>query len=86
MTFRIFCAKTASRSPHGERGLKCQHDWGLTYRPGRSPHGERGLKLDRAAEKPSDIGRSPHGERGLKCCERFLKWLNMVALLMESVD
>ena len=55
-----------SRSPHGERGLKCQgwRTWG--YRSRRSPHGERGLKS--VYEQPLEIpmGRSPHGERGLK--------------------
>ena len=35
-----------SRSPHGERGLKCQLLIGARYVISRSPHGERGLKLD----------------------------------------
>ena len=36
---------TASRSPHGERGLKFGRVEQLGHDgPGRSPHGERGLK------------------------------------------
>ena len=33
------------RSPHGERGLKCDGTWFSGYSKGRSPHGERGLKF-----------------------------------------
>ena len=33
-----------SRSPHGERGLKCFDFAAHEVRVGRSPHGERGLK------------------------------------------
>ena len=36
-----------SRSPHGERGLKCKLDTIQTVEICRSPHGERGLKLIR---------------------------------------
>jgi len=34
-----------SRSPHGERGLKCTIRAGNRLHPRRSPHGERGLKF-----------------------------------------
>ena len=75
------------RSPHGERGLKCQHDWGLMCRRGRSPHGERGLKCAESSVISQFQGRSPHGERGLKSWKIFL-WAcgAVVALPMESVD
>ena len=33
------------RSPHGERGLKCEPDPARLCQDRRSPHGERGLKL-----------------------------------------
>ena len=35
---------STGRSPHGERGLKCNHSKAKANRYGRSPHGERGLK------------------------------------------
>ena len=57
-----------SRSPHGERGLKCREaeaERGARHR--RSPHGERGLKCRPARAGSEGPGRrSPHGERGLK--------------------
>ena len=34
-----------SRSPHGERGLKCIRRVLMSVRLCRSPHGERGLKF-----------------------------------------
>ena len=57
----------ASRSPHGERGLKYVGKLHGRLVAGRSPHGERGLKYARGYHAGS-IGerRSPHGERGLK--------------------
>ena len=36
-----------SRSPHGERGLKCRKNIKAVELAGRSPHGERGLKLSK---------------------------------------
>ena len=76
-----------SRSPHGERGLKCIVKVFDRVLSGRSPHGERGLKLfavlmiAASAESLSswrawiEIGRANHG-----------RLLFLVALLMESVD
>ena len=56
-----------SRSPHGERGLKCGYCGCVADCRCRSPHGERGLKShDCAFTEPPPCGRSPHGERGLK--------------------
>ena len=55
-----------SRSPHGERGLKCQGSAGRYGSHRRSPHGERGLKYDVDVVRGVRISRSPHGERGLK--------------------
>ena len=45
MNYNCLLRRLASRSPHGERGLKCFRD-GLFLLPFpcRSPHGERGLK------------------------------------------
>ena len=62
------CARViTSRSPHGERGLKCGGRGAVCYgEPGRSPHGERGLKYKVLQEALPMSGRSPHGERGLK--------------------
>ncbi len=39
----VYCVQS-SRSPHGERGLKCKSLRITTSAFGRSPHGERGLK------------------------------------------
>ena len=56
-----------SRSPCGERGLKCvSYDY-LAGCDGRSPCGERGLKCQQEARQPQTNRRSPCGERGLKC-------------------
>ena len=56
-----------SRSPHGERGLKCVVGVKCRGLNGRSPHGERGLKFGVWLESYAFIAcRSPHGERGLK--------------------
>ena len=57
---------TASRSPHGERGLKYVTAAGISGRIRRSPHGERGLKSVESDRKSAGRSRSPHGERGLK--------------------
>ena len=57
----------ASRSPHGERGLKCGRVVTVLMLTRRSPHGERGLKFAAALCELGGKGiRSPHGERGLK--------------------
>ena len=57
-----------SRSPCGERGLKCEliarHGFQL---PRRSPCGERGLKCGLRMVNATSRRRSPCGERGLKC-------------------
>ena len=78
-----------SRSPHGERGLKCKmFTWMIVKHLCRSPHGERGLKYDNGITFwVNGAGRSPHGERGLKLkiyCQRYQA--SFVALLTESVD
>ena len=44
----------ASRSPHGERGLKLAGFGGVGGACGRSPHGERGLKC--AGQMRVDLG------------------------------
>ena len=64
----------ASRSPHGERGLKSLVLDHHHVRPRRSPHGERGLKCRCNSEATYPGCRSPHGERGLK----FALILNML--------
>ena len=76
------------RSPHGERGLKCDGRALGEHVVCRSPHGERGLKWNRLRRfEPSEVGRSPHGERGLKSYSRWVfQCYRLVALLMESVD
>ena len=78
----------ASRSPHGERGLKCVFGVLIFAARRRSPHGERGLKCvsgNRVQEWRAC--RSPHGERGLKLSGHLkLRVVTVVALLMESVD
>ena len=58
--------KDDSRSPHGERGLKCNITLAIANVNRRSPHGERGLKSGKARVSDEAWGRSPHGERGLK--------------------
>ena len=55
-----------SRSPHGERGLKCRPHANHHPQTSRSPHGERGLKYHRPCRQARPMRRSPHGERGLK--------------------
>ena len=61
-------AISASRSPHGERGLKYNILSKNICTFSRSPHGERGLKSGiEISKEDSGISRSPHGERGLKC-------------------
>ena len=55
-----------SRSPHGERGLKCKQGRRWRRTGCRSPHGERGLKLLAEELDVIKFSRSPHGERGLK--------------------
>ena len=59
--------KMESRSPRGERGLKCIAGTveGL-LRWGRSPRGERGLKSLVVGATVAYLRRSPRGERGLK--------------------
>ena len=57
------------RSPHGERGLKCDHDHLGRRDLRRSPHGERGLKYRLVTCGRLVVGRSPHGERGLKSAD-----------------
>ena len=56
------------RSPHGERGLKCQSLAAAGSDPGRSPHGERGLKSSAVSPSAAWKRSLPHGERGLKFC------------------
>ena len=57
----------ASRSPHGERGLKFLAGVRQSRVRSRSPHGERGLKSGyRDQRRRWRERRSPHGERGLK--------------------
>ena len=79
--------ESASRSPHGERGLKSH---AIDRRPviaSRSPHGERGLKLSHVRHAYAGMSRSPHGERGLKSVPVWVNaYARRVALLMESVD
>ena len=85
---RMTSFAVSSRSPHGERGLKCRTRMPpCSLHPRRSPHGERGLKLSEHSLWACVGRRSPHGERGLKC--RMLSdqyGIDLVALLMESVD
>ena len=57
---------SASRSPHGERGLKLTAQGAYPVGASRSPHGERGLKLTYTGKARQMPCRSPHGERGLK--------------------
>ena len=71
-----FCAKPMilidrivtlrSRSPCGERGLKCIRRRHPLPRESRSPCGERGLKWEVGKVCTSAGSRSPCGERGLK--------------------
>ena len=85
-SFMIFWRK--GRSPHGERGLKCQYNraeafllWSLSSR-------RAWIEIDeQLAFITTCPGRSPHGERGLKSERSSLSsqhWT--VALLTESVD
>ena len=46
LTIKHACISSASRSPHGERGLKCDGPCMCLLDNGRSPHGERGLKYN----------------------------------------
>ena len=56
-----------SRSPCGERGLKCQAAARQLRHIRRSPCGERGLKFHKAHDSAlTGLRRSPCGERGLK--------------------
>ena len=56
----------ASRSLHGERGLKLVAFGVLNHLMSRSLHGERGLKRADWRHPQSTSRRSLHGERGLK--------------------
>ena len=79
--------RCASRSPHGERGLKCACSSSRRTVGSRSPHGERGLKCVGKVFDGVLSSRSPHGERGLKfSTNRIGARVLKVALLMESVD
>ena len=77
-----------SRSPHGERGLKCggsldrsDHTWSL---PSRGAWIEMG---NSSIFKALRLGRSPHGERGLKSVPSAgLSRAGTVAPLTGSVD
>ena len=77
------------RSPHGERGLKCQTC--TSSRRGnrrRSPHGERGLKYYAQRKLRSGSGESLSSWRAwIEIHSNLAKTADrQVALLMESVD
>ena len=63
-----------SRSPCGERGLKCHSPECAEAESRRSPCGERGLKSEKVVPNAeARAGRSPCGERGLK-----LQWRSQI--------
>ena len=84
---RVWRVCTASRSPHGERGLKYARCLCMIFGGRRSPHGERGLKF----------GGDSLSEPVFESLSSWRAWIEMsrrcirrrcppVALLMESVD
>ena len=75
------------RSPHGERGLKCNNAVLMARDLGRSPHGERGLKSCRGTWRTLR-GRSLSSRRAwIEMLSRWrMTWTRSVALLTESVD
>ena len=78
----------ASRSPHGERGLKYS-EYGQFFVSGWSLSSWRAwIEIElKVIDELSAAGRSPHGERGLKShCAHHAVSFSKVALLMESVD
>ena len=78
----------SSRSPHGERGLKCLAHVGGFEEPASLSSWRAWIEIfvcDRGRACRGH-GRSPHGERGLKFTGVRVLDVDEVALLMESVD
>ena len=77
-----------SRSPHGERGLKCLVAGGAEQAAGSLSAWRAWIEIQvNTITRTCVCGRSPHGERGLKYrLTQSHAHVYAVALRMESVD